>query len=73
MSIATKFLVGIGSIFVLAIVALMAIPAKAVNIDTTRDCDQYAVMYCGAMNKTEMVKKLKDGDGQNSAKNIKEI
>ena len=58
MSIATKFLVGIGSIFVLAIVALMAIPAKAVNIDTTRDCDQYAVMYCGAMNKMAMARTL---------------
>ena len=73
MSIATKFLVGIASIFVLAIVALIAIPAKAVTIDTSRDCDKYAVMYCGAMNKKEMVKKLQDGDSQNSAKNIKEI
>lgn len=73
MSIATKFLVGIASVFVLAIVALIAIPAKAVNIDTTRDCDKYAVMYCGAMTKKEMVKKLQDGDGQNSSKNIKDI
>ncbi len=73
MSIAKKFLAGIASVFVLAIVALIAIPAKAVTIDTSRDCDQYAVMYCGAMTKKEMVKKLQEGDSQNSAKNIKEI
>ncbi|MCA9345123.1 hypothetical protein KC871_00690 [Candidatus Saccharibacteria bacterium] len=73
MSIATKFLMGIASVFALAIVALIAMPAKAVNIDTTRDCDKYAVMYCGSMTKAEIVKKLQNGDGQNSAKNIKDI
>ena len=73
MSIAAKLLAGVVSVFAVATVAVIAMPAKAVNIDTTRDCDKYAVMYCGAMNKTEMVKKLQDGDSQNSAKDIKEI
>lgn len=47
--------------------------ADAATIDTTRDCDKYAVMYCGSMTKSEIIKKLENGDSQNSAKNIKEI
>ena len=73
MSVTSKFLLWVGAIFATAIVALIAIPAKAVTIDTSRDCDKYAVMYCGSMTKAEIVKKLNNGDGQNSAKNIKEI
>jgi hypothetical protein len=73
MSIASKFLLWVALAFTAAIVALVAIPAKAVTIDTSRDCDKYAVMYCGSMTKAEIIKKLQNGDGQNSAKNIKEI
>jgi hypothetical protein len=47
--------------------------AGAANIDTTRDCDKYAVMYCGSMTKSEMVRKMENGDGRNSGKNIRNI
>jgi chitodextrinase len=73
MSIAAKFLLWIVSVFALVTVALIAVPAKAVTIDYSRDCDKYAVMYCGSMTKAEIVKKLQNGDGQNSAKNIQDI
>jgi uncharacterized repeat protein (TIGR01451 family) len=46
---------------------------SAVYVDTSRDCDKYAVMYCGAMTKDEMVKKMNNGDGRNSSANIKNI
>lgn len=73
MSIASKVMLWIAVAFAAMIVALVAIPAKATTVDTTRDCDKYAVMYCGSMTKAEIVKKLENGDGQNSAKNIQDI
>jgi hypothetical protein len=47
--------------------------ASAETIDYSRDCDKYAVMYCGSMTKEEILQKLNNGDGRNSASNIQSI
>lgn len=63
----------------LAFLAAMILPfaqtkvVHAASIDTTPDCDKYAVMYCGAFTKTEVLNKLQNGDTQNTATDIKNI
>ncbi len=45
----------------------------AANIDTTPDCDKFAVMYCGSSTKNDVLDKLQNGDTKNSASDIQKI
>ena len=47
--------------------------AHAASIDTTPDCDNYSVMYCGAFSKHQIINKLENGDGHHSGKEIRDI
>jgi hypothetical protein len=46
-----------------------AVPVFAAS----RDCDANAVIYCGAMDKAELVRKLQQGDGKHSASDLQAI
>lgn len=46
---------------------------QAAPVDTTPDCDKYAVVYCGTKNRAAMVDAMTNGDGRNSAANIRNI
>nr|MCU0667532.1 PKD domain-containing protein [Patescibacteria group bacterium] len=73
MQIIAKYIFGLGAIIAFALLSLAILPAKAEYIDTTPDCDKYAVMYCGSFTKSEILKKYNNGDGKNSASNIKSV
>lgn len=62
----------IAVIFALTAMTAFTVTANAQAVDTTRDCDQYAVMYCGAMTKAEILKKLRNGDGRHSGADIRD-
>ncbi len=53
------------ALFGLATIGVTQLPAKAV--DTTRDCDQFAVIRCGALNENELRAEYNtnNGSGQN--------
>ena len=57
------------------IVALTQRPAQAqdVSINTARDCNANAVVWCGADSVTQLVGKYRGGDGLNTADSIHDI
>ena len=61
-----------------SVVALVAFSTVFTSLAVTaasqpRDCDNNAVVYCGAYTKTELNKKISEGDTRNSAANLKQI
>src|SRR5438270_6339893 len=47
--------------------------AQNVNISTARNCDANAVIFCGASSVNQLINKVNNGDGHNSAASIQNI
>jgi len=62
-----------GSAVVLVLLASALAPLSASAAAQPRDCDNNAIVYCGAYTKSELVKKITDGDTRNSASNLQQI
>ena len=58
---------------VMATSALILIPMAVAAADDTRDCDNNAVVYCGAYSPSELTFKIDNGDGHNDTANLKQI
>jgi len=53
--------------------SLPAAHAQNVAIDSTRNCDANAVIFCGAGSVNQLINKFDNGDGHNSAASIHDI
>jgi hypothetical protein len=53
--------------------SLPAAHAQNVTIDSTRNCDANAVIFCGAGSVNQLINKFDNGDGHNSAASIHDI
>lgn len=49
----------------------LLLPPAALAQTNTRACDANAMIYCGAYSKDELIRKMTQGDGQNSTQNIR--
>src|SRR4051812_973624 len=53
-----------------AIASIMPMSAQAAGV---RDCDQYAVVYCGAYTQSELLTKIEKGDSKHTTADIQHI
>lgn len=65
MTIKNKILVSAAALFVLSVFGISQLTAQAASIDRTRDCDKYAIVYCGTMSVSEIRDKYSEKDHDN--------
>jgi cell division septation protein DedD len=51
----------------------MLIPAAASAVSQPRDCESNSIMWCGAYTKSEFLSKIANGDGHNTAADLRHI
>jgi hypothetical protein len=51
----------------------MLIPAAASAVSQPRDCESNSIMWCGAYTKSEFLNKIANGDGHNTAADLRHI
>ena len=68
-------LVNLGIVVVLAAVnfGLLNAHAQNVSINTAQDCDNNAVIWCGAASVNQLINRYNNGDGHNSTDSIHDI
>ncbi|HSW85511.1 MAG TPA: hypothetical protein VLF79_02780 [Candidatus Saccharimonadales bacterium] len=64
---------GIFALFITAGLIIPTVQAQNISIDTARDCDSNAVIWCGAGSVNQLINKYNNGDGRNSAESIHHI
>lgn len=62
MSIKTKVIAAAVALFAVSVFGISQLAANASGIDTTRDCDKYAIVYCGTMSVDEIRSKFNEKD-----------
>ncbi len=67
------FILSIGVLLILFGVKLASVHAENINIDSARNCDANAVIWCGAGSDSSLISKFNKGDGHNSAASIQNI
>ncbi len=74
-----KFITPTGLLMAGAVLVLVGVSGlamghgQAFSVSSTNDCDDNAVMYCGADSTEAVIKKYDTGDGHNSAKSVRDI
>lgn len=56
-----------------AVMSVSLLVSGGVGVALAANCDSNAIVYCGATSQADLVRKIENGDGRNSADNLKAI